>query len=58
MSLRRKDDWDEALEEARQNAIMRGELKPIVEHPKPKDYDWGQSIKLTQEEILGYKDNS
>lgn len=46
MSLRRKDDWDEALEEARDNATARGELVPAKPFIPGPDYDWGQSIQV------------
>lgn len=53
MSLRRKDDWDEALEEARNNAIARGETKPAAPFVPGADYDYGISITISMSEILG-----
>lgn len=50
MSLRREDDWDEALEEARDNAIARGELVPAKPFIPGPDYDWGQSVEVDMRE--------
>ena len=53
MSLRRKDDWDEALEEARNNAISRGEIRPSVPFVPGPDYDYVASIVIPMREIIG-----
>jgi hypothetical protein len=45
--LHRKDDWDEALEEARNNAIARGEAVPIKPFVPGPDYDYGISYTFT-----------
>ena len=47
MSLRHKDDWDEALEESRNKAIARGDIKPEPPFVPSPDYDYGVSFKFT-----------
>ena len=46
MSLRRQDDWDDALDEARNNAIARGETKPLEPFVPGPDYDYGVTLTI------------
>lgn len=46
MSLLKRDDWDDALEEAGRGAIARGEKQPVVPFVPPEGYDWGQTITI------------
>lgn len=51
MSLRAKDDWDEALEEAHQNAVARGEVQPPKEFIPGPDYDYGIGYIFNIEQV-------
>jgi hypothetical protein len=51
MSLRRKDDWDEALEEARNNTITRDEITPAAAFIPDPDYDYGNTVMIQRSEI-------
>lgn len=48
MSLRRKDDWDEALEEAN---LRAGRMPPKPFEPGP-DYDYSVAFSFTLEELF------
>jgi hypothetical protein len=52
MTLRRKDDWDEALEEARIRAIARGDAVPVKPFVPGRDYDYGKAIYLKDTDFL------
>lgn len=47
MSLRRKDDWDIALEEA---ALRKGKVYPKPFTPPP-EYDYGVRFVFTKKEL-------
>jgi hypothetical protein len=51
MSLRRKDDWDEATEEAHKRRIVDGcvGVKHFIPGP---DYDYTATVVVTLEELM------
>jgi len=51
MSLRKKDDWDEALEESYLRRIISGEGQPKTFVCPPKDYNYAMSYVFTLEEF-------
>ena len=50
--MRRQDDWDDALDEARNNAIARGETKPLEPFVPGPDFDYGMTLTITLREEL------
>lgn len=56
MSLRKYDDWDEALDEAYWNAVARGEIE-LPKPPRPMTLaDYGASITINVKELLVFED--
>lgn len=52
VSLRKRDDWDEALEEARNNAIARGEIAPVAPFAPGPDYDYATTFVVRLRDLL------
>ena len=56
MSLRKKDDWDEALEEARTNEIKSGKRLPQKLFIPDEQYDYATSIVISMDDLLDKKE--
>lgn len=53
MSLRRRDDWDEALDEAYLRALERGEVAGPSRVVYNDVRQYGRTVTVTRAELLG-----